>query len=477
MRLRWSLLWVSLVFLLLFDHCLSIDGEGFPQLYTEQEAQLAMNSPRRKLLQESSNLPAAPVSSSPPQEAVDVPSIGSGAFPAVPNSGGEKSPPEVPTTESPSPAKENQDSPKDKSDGVIKIVIIALSVIAILGIIILGVAMLCRHKGPVAIVARNTGLSGQLKKAFVAGVPKLDRTELEAACEDFSNIIHSYPFYTVYKGILSSGVEIAVISTTVASQDWSKHSEAHFRKKVDILSRVNHKNFVNLLGYCVENEPFMRMMTFEYSANGTLYEHLHSKEFDHLDWSARMRIIMGTAYCLQYIQHEVKPPVVIGYLNSKAIFLTDDYAAKVCELHMWSEIAERKTKSPDEDKDPYEPSSADPGSNIYSFGIMMLEIISGKVPESEEEGSILNWATEYLNDRSNFKKLVDPALKTSNNDVLELVCEVVQECIHGDPKDRPNIKEITSKLKEATGISPEAAQPRHSPLWWAELEILSVEAS
>lgn len=63
-------------------------------------------------------------------------------------------------------------------------------------------------------------------------MPKLDRTELEAACEDFSNIIVSYPLCTIYKGTLSSGVEIAVVSTAVASNNWSKRSEAHFRKKV-----------------------------------------------------------------------------------------------------------------------------------------------------------------------------------------------------------------------------------------------------
>jgi hypothetical protein len=65
------------------------------------------------------------------------------------------------------------------------------------------------------------------------GVPKLQRSELEGACEDFSNIVSSYPQYTVYKGTLSSGVEIVVVSTMITSgKDWSKHSEGRFRKKV-----------------------------------------------------------------------------------------------------------------------------------------------------------------------------------------------------------------------------------------------------
>lgn len=56
------------------------------------------------------------------------------------------------------------------------------------------------------------------------------------------------------------------------------------------------------------------------------------KEAEHLDWNMRVRIIMGIAYCLQYMHHEINPPVAHSSLNSAAIFLTDDYAAKVCNL-------------------------------------------------------------------------------------------------------------------------------------------------
>jgi hypothetical protein len=63
----------------------------------------------------------------------------------------------------------------------------------------------------------------------------LQRTELDRACEDFSNIVASYPRYTVYKGTLSSGVEIAVVSTVITSRkEWSEHSETCVRKKVII---------------------------------------------------------------------------------------------------------------------------------------------------------------------------------------------------------------------------------------------------
>jgi hypothetical protein len=135
-----------------------------------------------------------------------------------------------------------------------------------------------RRKKDNTVMPWATGLSGQLKKAFVTGVPSLERTELEAACEGFINVIGTLPECTLYKGTLSSGVEIAVLSTSVnSSQQWSAQSEEQFRNKISVLSRVNHKNFMNLIGYCACEEPFTRMMVFEYAPCGSLFEHLHSK--------------------------------------------------------------------------------------------------------------------------------------------------------------------------------------------------------
>jgi serine/threonine protein kinase len=141
----------------------------------------------------------------------------------------------------------------------------------------------------------------------VVGVPSLGRAELQTACEDFINVIGSSSECTLYKGTLSSGVEIAVVSTSAASaNEWSDRSEQQFKSKViiihfvasvhyclcttyyiaehlpvlfqiSVLSRVNHKNLMNLLGYCTCEEPFTRMMVFEYAPCGSLFEHLHSE--------------------------------------------------------------------------------------------------------------------------------------------------------------------------------------------------------
>lgn len=73
--------------------------------------------------------------------------------------------------------------------------------------------------------------------------------------------------------------------------------------------------------------------------------------------------------------------------------------------------------------------------------------------------------------------MIDQSLKSFKNNELDVICEVIQDCIKPDPRMRPTMKDITAKLREVIRLSPEQSVPRLSPLWWAELEILSVEAT
>ncbi|OAY69058.1 putative LRR receptor-like serine/threonine-protein kinase, partial [Ananas comosus] len=293
--------------------------------------------------------------------------------------------------------------------------------------------LLCRRKHRVGTVTPwATGLSGQLQKAFVTGVPSLRRAELEAACEDFSNVIGNLSDHKLYKGTLSSGTEIAVTSTLAESAaEWSQQSEAQFRKKISVLSTVNHKNFMNLLGYCEEDEPFTRMVVFEYASNGTLFEHLHIKEAEPLDWHARLRIAMGVIYCLEYM-HQLNPPINLRNLNSSSIYLTEDCAAKVSDLGFW--IDEKKEAGPDDD-------GSDEESAVYKFAILLLEMISGRLPFSEDDGLLVLWASSYLNGKRPLMTMVDPTLNSVPEEHISRLCEVVRSCIKPESEGRPTVAE------------------------------------
>ncbi|WVZ54958.1 hypothetical protein U9M48_005683 [Paspalum notatum var. saurae] len=322
--------------------------------------------------------------------------------------------------------------------------------------------LLSRRKKDTTVMPWSTGLSGPLSKAFVAGVPSLGRAELQTACEDFINVIGSSSNCTLYKGTLSSGVEIAVVSTSVnAAKDWSERSEEEFKNKISVLSRVNHKNFMNLLGYCTCDEPFTRMMVFEYAPCGSLFEHLHIREAEDLDWPTRLRIVMGVAYCLEHMS-QLDPPVTPPTLSSSSIYLTEDYAAKVSDIEFWKG---------DKDLDEQE-------GVAYRFGILLLEVISGRLPFSEDHGLLVLWASSYLDGKRPLGGMADPLLRSSvPGEDLAALCDVVRLCIHSDREKRPAMGEVARMMRGVTALSPEQVTPRDNPLWWAELEIASAVES
>ncbi|PKA51885.1 putative LRR receptor-like serine/threonine-protein kinase [Apostasia shenzhenica] len=333
----------------------------------------------------------------------------------------------------------------------------------------------CRTNKVVSVMPWKTGLSGQLQKALVTGVPSLKRSELEIACECFSNVIGSLSGCSLYKGTLSSGVEIAVTSSMIKSEkDWSNKSEELFRKKISVLSKLNHKNFMNLLGYCEEQEHFTRMMVYEYSPNGTLFEHLHIKEAEPLDWTARLRIAMGIAYCLEYMLR-LDPPVILSNLNSSTIILTEDYAAKVSDLSFWNE--EKATNSSFENPEDFEPPLANQEDIVYKFGIILLELVSGRLPFSKDYGLLVLWASCYLSGKRPINGMIDQTLISVGEEDVSSLCEVIRSCVNPEAGERPTMAEVVSQLRKITAIAPEAAFPRLSPLWWAELEIISSESA
>jgi len=116
----------------------------------------------------------------------------------------------------------------------------------------------------------------------------------------------------------------------------------------------------------------------------------------------------------------------------------------------------------------------DEESIVYRFGILLLEVISGRLPLSEDHGLLVLWASSYLDGKRPLNGMADPMLRSSVRDKdLAVLCDVVRLCIHSDKDKRPAMAEVARLMRGATAVSPEQATPRDNPLWWAELEIAS----
>ncbi|KAJ8443934.1 hypothetical protein Cgig2_032758 [Carnegiea gigantea] len=344
---------------------------------------------------------------------------------------------------------------------------------AVGGFIVLAVIVGAIYLWRSNMITKIRGFNGHLQGTFATGALNLKKSELETACEDFSNVIGSSSIGTIYKGTLSSGIEIAVISLPVTSaKEWSHHLQMQFRKKIETLSKVNHKNFVKLMGYCEEEHSFTRMMVFEYAPNGTLFEHLHVREAEHLDWGMRLRVTMGIAYCLEHM-HQLVPPIAHPNFNSSAVSLAEDYAAKISDFSLWNQVVAAQVQPTVTAI--LSPSSATPDSNVYSFGLVLMEMMTGRVPVSSENNGLLeDWAYDYLRGDRPLQVWVDPMLRYFNPGQLEKIGEVIRKCLELNPQLRPTMKDVAAKLRETTGIDRDKAVPRLTPLWWEEVEVLSV---
>ncbi|XP_022738065.1 probable LRR receptor-like serine/threonine-protein kinase At1g63430 [Durio zibethinus] len=344
----------------------------------------------------------------------------------------------------------------------------------------------CNKKSAIIIPWKKSGSEKEhvavyIDSELLKDVTKYSRPELEVACEDFSNIIGSSPDSLVYKGTMKGGPEIAVISLCIKEEQWTGYLELYFQREVADLARLNHENMGKLLGYCRESTPFTRMLVFQYASNGTLYEHLHYGEGSQLSWTRRMRIILGIARGLNYLHTDLEPPFTISELNSSAVYLTEDFSPKLVDFESWKTILARSEKNSGSIgnngaicllPNSVEKRHLDIQGNIHAFGILLLEIISGRPPFCKYRGSLVDWAKDYLELPEVMSYIVDPELKHFSYDDLKVICEVISLCINPDFSKRPSMQEVSLMLESRIDTSV-SVELKSSSLAWAELALSS----
>lgn len=190
----------------------------------------------------------------------------------------------------------------------------------------------------------------------------------------------------------------------------------------------------------------------------------------------RLRIAMGVAYSLQHM-HQLNPPIPHGNLNSSAIMLTEDYAAKVSSFIFWNQVsaAEIETNKLNPIQLLAENSSAGTERNVYSFGVVLFQLITARLPYSVDNGSLDDWASDYVSGDTPLRLMVDPSLTSFDVGQVDQIGRVIKDCVHPSPDHRPTMAEVCERLRIITGIRPNEAATKLSSLWWAELEIISTE--
>ncbi|XP_074279354.1 proline-rich receptor-like protein kinase PERK8 [Silene latifolia] len=284
--------------------------------------------------------------------------------------------------------------------------------------------------------------------------------ELTTATNGFAsqNILGAGGFGCVYKGVLLDGREVAVKKL----KDNSGQGDREFKAEVEIISRVHHRYLVSLVGYCITE--YQRLLVYEFVPNGTLHHHLHSCNKAPMEWQQRVKVACGSARGIAYLHEDCYPRIIHRDIKSPNILVDNNFDAKVADFGLAKLAQELESNTHISTRvmgtfGYMAPEYASSGkltekSDVFSFGVVLLEIITGRKPVDETQPlgdeSLVEWArplmTEALDNR-NFDELADPRLQ-GNYDRGEMfrLMEAAAACVRHSAIKRPKMSQVVRAL-------------------------------
>lgn len=281
--------------------------------------------------------------------------------------------------------------------------------------------------------------------------------DLEIATNFFSpnNIIGEGGYGVVYKGRLVNGTEVAVKRLV----NNLGQAEKEFRVEVEAIGHVRHKNLVRLLGYCIEGVH--RMLVYEYVNNGNLEQWLHGAmcQYGILTWEARIKVLLGTAKALAYLHESIEPKVVHRDIKSSNILIDTDFNAKVSDFGLAKLLDSGESHITTRVMGTFgyvAPEYANSGllnekSDIYSFGVLVLEAVTGRDPvdysRPANEVNLVEWLKVMVGTRR-AEEVTDPTLEVKpTTRALKRALLVALRCIDPDPEKRPKMSQVVRMLE------------------------------
>uniref|UniRef100_A0A0E0NLN6 non-specific serine/threonine protein kinase n=1 Tax=Oryza rufipogon TaxID=4529 RepID=A0A0E0NLN6_ORYRU len=254
---------------------------------------------------------------------------------------------------------------------------------------------------------------------------------------------------TVYKCVLKNCKPVAIKKLYAHYPQSLKE----FETELETVGSIKHRNLVSLQGYSLS--PAGNLLFYDYLENGSLWDVLHgSSKKQKLDWEARLRIALGAAQGLAYLHHDCNPRIIHRDVKSKNILLDKDYEAHLADFGIAKSLCTSKTHTSTYvmgtigyiDPEYARTSRLNEKSDVYSYGIVLLELLTGKKPVDNEcnlHHLILSKAAD-----NTVMEMVDPDIADTCKDLGEVkkVFQLALLCSKRQPSDRPTMHEVVRVL-------------------------------
>ncbi|KAM5564511.1 putative L-type lectin-domain containing receptor kinase S.5 [Rosa sericea] len=288
-----------------------------------------------------------------------------------------------------------------------------------------------------------------------ANAPKMfTYKEISRATQDFSkeNLIGAGGFGVVYKGIIPDKMDVPPKTIAVKKiTATSKQGEREYLAEICTIGRLRHKNIVQLQGWCHENEN--RFLIYEYMPNGSLDRYIGNGI---LDWKTRYNILTGLASALLYLHEECGNPVVHRDIKPNNVMLDSDYNAHLGDFGLARVmLQDPKLTIPLAGTPGYLApevlgfaGKATPESDVYSFGIVVLEVVCGRRSKGifDDYSLVENVWNLYAKDE--LLECVDQVVLDGKFEVEQVKRTLIVglACLHTDFMLRPKIRKVVQIL-------------------------------
>ncbi|XVF51136.1 hypothetical protein PTKIN_Ptkin04bG0160400 [Pterospermum kingtungense] len=311
---------------------------------------------------------------------------------------------------------------------------------------------------------QNKGKASGRVKGEEGFVRKFKWDEIKDVTKDFSRVIGQGGFSNVYLANLS-GSSLGAVKIHVGSDRLNQV----FRQELDILLRLRHDNIVKLLGYCNDLEE--GAMVFEYVPNGNLQEKLHERESDQvLPWRARTAIAFQLAQAIEYLHEKCTLQIVHGDIKASNILLDEHFNCKLCDFGS-AKMGFSSTVMPPSCSRTKQIMIGSPGytdphylrtgfackkNDVYSLGVIILELVTGKEAFCPGKGQLLTsiLAPKLRNigeggAEEKVAELVDPRLGGEFDlEEARAMLSIAALCLHQSPTVRPSASQIMQTIKD-----------------------------